>query len=206
MYEYEGHDLLKYIEFHYEAYDDKEEFVRFLRYEVLRRQRVLHNRRFFFWVRFPREKDRLRTTMSWVEAEEKRLQSRALAPAPVPEIPLDVLVAGKDELLDKIGSEVSALLQSHMGKIDLYNEHHTTKLIQLLRVLRDLRAPGKKGKLLFKSFSDTDMAAILRQFVVFGDKKTNTLQVKIAEAGSEVDLSDPAVEKLGNALQDFFFS
>ena len=49
------------------------------------------------------------------------------------------------------------------------------------------------------------MAAILRQFVLFGDKKTNTLQVKIAEVGREMNMNDPALEKLARALQDFFF-
>jgi len=212
MYEYRGFDLVKYIEFHYDAYPDKEEFVRFLRFEVVRQRRWLRNRRFAFWMRFPAWKANLETTQLWVEAEEKRLAAARLAtpipvpaPAPVPEMPGEALVAGKEDLLDRIGGEVSDLLRTYMGKVDLYNEHHMTKLIQLLRILRNLKAPGKKSVPLFKTFSDTDMAAILRQFILFGDKKTNTLQVKIAEVGKEMNLNDPALEKLARALQDFFF-
>jgi len=205
MYEYTGFDLVKYIEFHYEAYADKEEFVRFLRYEVARHQGELRKYRLLFWMRFPKMKTILATTLSWVEGEEKKLQARAAAPSAVPDIPKEVLAAGRDDLLNGIGNEVYALLQTHMGKIDIYNEHHATKLIQVLRVLRDLRAPGKKGGPIFKTFSDMDMAAILRQFVLFGDKKTNTLQMKIAEVGRDMDLDDPAVQKLTRALQDLFF-
>jgi hypothetical protein len=51
-----------------------------------------------------------------------------------------------------------------------------------------------------------DMAALLRQFVQFGDYKTNTLQVKISGIKSEMKLNDPALENLVKALQDFFFS
>ena len=202
MYEYRGFDLVKYIEFHYDAYPDKEEFVRFLRFEVVRQRRWLRNRRFIFWMRFPGWKASLETTQLWVEAEEKRLEmARVIAPipalvpgpAPVPEMPGEALVGGKEDLLDRIGGEVSDLLRTYMGKVDLYNEHHMTKLIQLLRILRDIRTSGKKSVPLFKTFSDTDMAAILRQFVLFGDKKTNTLQVKIAEVGREMNMNDPAL-------------
>ncbi len=212
MFEYTGFDLVKYIEFHYEAYPDKEEFVRFLRFEVALYQRELRKYRYFFWVRFPRWKAVLATTLEWIELEEKRLEAaHAGAPAAVPasaptlEMLQDVLTAGKDVLLDRIGKDVYALFQTYMGKIELYNEHHVIKLIRVLRVLRDLHAPGKKGGPLFKTFSDMDMAAVLRQFVLFGDKKTNTLQVKIAEVGRDTDLNDPALQKLMNTLQEFFF-
>lgn len=214
MYEYRGFDLAKYIEFHYEAYPDKEDFVRFLRFEVARQRQVLRKYRFAFWVRFSKQKAILATVSEWVELEEKRLEAAKMAmpvsvpvsaPVPVPEMPQEVLAAGKDNLLDRIGDEIYGLLQTYMGRIDLYNEHHATKLIRLLRVLQDLRAPGKKGGRLFKTFSDMDMAALLRQFVLFGDKKTNTLQVKIAEVGRDMDPNDPALQKLMNALQEFFF-
>jgi len=80
------------------------------------------------------------------------------------------------------------------------------RLVQLFILLKDTQTGGKKRVQLFKSFSDTDMAAVLRQFELFGDKKTNTLQVKIGEAKAELNLNDPAVEKLSKALAEFFFS
>jgi hypothetical protein len=114
---------------------------------------------------------------------------------------------GKQDPVDKIEEEISALLRTHQGRIDLlYNEHHMKKVIQVLSLLQDLREPGKKGLPLFKNFTDMDMAALLRQFVQFGDYKTNTLQVKISGIKSEMKLNDPALENLVKALQDFFFS
>src|ERR1700722_17209047 len=33
MYEYTGYDLIRYLEFHYQAFDNKADFIRFLQYE-----------------------------------------------------------------------------------------------------------------------------------------------------------------------------
>jgi len=121
------------------------------------------------------------------------------------EVMIAALAAGMEGIVDKIHAEISVLLRTHLGKIDLYNEHHMTKLIQALILLKDLRAPGKKIVNLFKTFSDTDLAAILRQFVLYGDYKTNTSQTKIAGVKKDMDLNDPAVQKLAKALEDFFF-
>jgi len=62
MYEYQGYDLIRYIEFHYGAYEDKVDFLRWLRHETLREQRLMKSYRFFFWIRFPRFKEKLQTT------------------------------------------------------------------------------------------------------------------------------------------------
>jgi len=105
-----------------------------------------------------------------------------------------------------IEEKVSVLVQTHAGSIALFNQHHTTKLIQLMIVLQDLRSAGKKPTALFKTFTVTDLAAILRQFTEYRDKKANTLQVKISEINKELDRNVPAIEKLAKALQDFFFT
>jgi hypothetical protein len=68
MYEYRGYDLVRYIEFHYKAYENKDEFVRFLYFEVLREQRALRRYRWMFWVWLPRWKailERAFTYLSW---------------------------------------------------------------------------------------------------------------------------------------------
>ncbi|MDO6435390.1 hypothetical protein Q4E93_32540 [Flavitalea sp. BT771] len=203
MYEYRGYDLVRYIEFHYKAYENKDEFVRFLYFEVLRQQRMIRNHRWMFWVWFPRWKASLETTMRWVEEEKKRLQSPV---PPAPEIPQEALAMGKEGLIDKIEEEISTLLRTYLGRIDLlYNEHDLTKVVQVLILLQNLKEPGQKGLLLFKNFSDMDMASLLRQFVQFGDYKTNTLQVKISGIKKEMKMDDPALEKLYKALQEFFF-
>jgi hypothetical protein len=205
MYEYEGYDLIRYIEFHYKAYEDKEDFLRWFRYETSRQLRRLRKYRFVFWMRLTKIKTRLQTTLEWVEEEEKRRKER----------PAEVIASqpendsGAEEeagFLERIEVGMVGLLRAHSGKIVLYNEYHAMRLIQLLILLKDTQTGGKKRIQLFKSFSDTDMAAVLRQFELFGDKKTNTLQVKIGEAKAELNLDDPAVQKLSKALMEFFFS
>jgi len=37
MYEYSGYDLVRYLEYHYEAYENQADFIRFLFYEVSER-------------------------------------------------------------------------------------------------------------------------------------------------------------------------
>lgn len=39
IYEYTGYDLIRYPEFHYQAFEDKADFIRFLQYEVTERIR-----------------------------------------------------------------------------------------------------------------------------------------------------------------------
>ena len=216
MYEYQGYDLIRYIEFHYEAYEDKQDFLRWLRHETLREQRLMRSYRYFFWMRFPKFKARLQTTLAWVEEEEKRLNPGNEGVAVPGANGANTSGAdgaytpgndGSAWVVDRIDKGVAEVLHAHSGKIVLYNQYHAVRLIQFLILLKDAQTGGKKQPVhLFKSFSDTDMAAVLRQFEIFGDKKTNTLQVKIGEAKAELDLNDPAVKKLNLALTEFFFS
>ena len=92
-----------------------------------------------------------------------------------------------------------------MGKIAVYNQLHLKKLIQLLIALQYVERPGKKGQKLFRSFTDTDMAAIIRQFEPYGDKKPNTIQKEIADERLQFKPNDPLTEKLQKALEEFFF-
>jgi hypothetical protein len=200
MYEYQGFDVIRYIEFHYDAFEDKEDFVRFLRYETIRELRKLRSYWWAFWIRFTRIKVRLKMTLEWAEEMGKKLRQPGVL------LPKEAPAADTEQLLAEVGKEISTLMHTHAGKIVFYNQHHATKLIQLLILLRDTQVTGKKGVMLFKSFSDTDMAAILRQFEGFGDKKTNTLQVRVGQAKNELNLNDPAVQKLIKALAEFFFS
>jgi len=40
LHEYTGYDIIRYLEFHYDAYPDTGDFLRFLRYEIAERLRV----------------------------------------------------------------------------------------------------------------------------------------------------------------------
>jgi hypothetical protein len=210
MREYNGHDLICFIEFHYKACEDKDGFISWIKYETLEQLNFLQPEG-RSKVGFMTEKGRMEAMLLWAQEEGKKLQAIAQLPPPemtqVPEIIQGSVAEGKQDPVDKIEEEISALLRTHQGRIDLlYNEHHMKKVIQVLSLLQDLREPGKKGLPLFKNFTDMDMAALLRQFVQFGDYKTNTLQVKISGIKSEMKLNDPALENLVKALQDFFFS
>ena len=216
MHEYEGYALVRYIEFHYHAYPRKEEFVRFLRYEALRQQRDIRKQRVLFWIRYPRLKAILATVLLWTEEEGRRLESLAQgvdAPGTGEKAEdtgknvLDMWQAGKEMLLGGLEEQLSGMMSTHLGKIDLYNELHLTRFMQLLYVLQNLRSStAKNAAPLFKSCIDTDLAAVLRQLTEFGDKKVNTIQGKITAMKRETDLNDPALQKLEKALRDFFFS
>jgi hypothetical protein len=49
------------------------------------------------------------------------------------------------------------------GKIVINGPQQLERLIQLLIVVKDLRAPGRAGEALFSTFSATDLAAILHK-------------------------------------------
>lgn len=72
-------------------------------------------------------------------------------------------------------------------------------------LLQDVKSPDKSGIPLFRAFSDVDLAAILRQFEAFRDKKLNTLQKRISDCGWEIKVNDPRVVKMQEALIEFFY-
>jgi len=212
MSEYAGYDLTHYLEFHYSAFEDKKEFLRFVRYEISERRK---------WLTSPKPTSYrvcLATSLEWVKEKELALsaelvqQARAIpfpqmlpAPVPDPQSPAspDSLVLA--ETLSAAELKMNELTRSFSGKITLSNFHHQGRLIQLFILLKDLKTPGKKFQPLFKSFSSTDLAAILRQFEEFKDKKINTLQGNITDSNKELRLDDPKIEQLNKALIDFFF-
>jgi hypothetical protein len=202
MREYNGHDLICFIEFHYKACEEKEGFISWIKYETLEQLNSLQPEG-RSKLGFMTEKGRLEAMLLWAQEEGKKLQDISQLPVQqMPQLPADT---EKEDEVNKFEEGLNAVLRTHQGKIDLYNDYHMKKVIQVLRLLQNLQAPGKKGIPLFKNFSDMDMAAILRQFVPFGDKKTNTLQVKISSVNKEMKPNDPALEKLVKALQEFFF-
>jgi len=94
------------------------------------------------------------------------------------------------------------------GNIELNNHNHLEKLLQLFILLQTVQAPPQiaRGEQLFKRFSSTDLASILHlHFAAFKNKKINTLQVKIREATERLNPNNPKVQKLTEALQDFFY-
>ncbi|HMI60046.1 MAG TPA: hypothetical protein VK518_04035 [Puia sp.] len=184
---YHGYELTQFLEFHYQKFADKKEFLRFLHYEMAVRLKAKTPKTKFsdYW-------GTVETCLLWVN-EQKVLLDAALP------VQTDEMISAGVE------PQMAEVMQSFAGKITLYNHHHLTKVIQVFLLLKELKAPGKKPLQLFENFSTTDMAAVLRQFEVLGDKKVNTIQKKIGEANSQLHPDEPKTEKLIKALTDFFY-
>lgn len=199
---YHGYELTQFLEFHYQQYADKKEFLRFLHYEMAVRLKAKtpKTKPSVYWKT-------VETCLLWVNEQRVLLDPvLPVAGSPVPELVGNDVGVRIDELISAgVESRMVELTQSFAGRITLNSHHHLTKVIQVFLLLKDLNAPGKKPLPLFKNFSTTDMAAILRQFEELRDKKVNTLQVKIGEANNQLRPDDPKTEKLIKALTDFFY-
>ncbi len=188
---YHGYELTQFLEFHYQQFADKKEFLRFLHYEIAVRLKAKtpKTKPSVYW-------ETLETCLLWVNEQAVNDPDPTSAQ-------LQVLI---DERISAgVEPRMAELTQSFAGRINLNNHLHLTKVIQVLLLLKELNAPGKKPLPLFKNFSTTDMAAILRQFEEIRDKKVNTIQVRIGEANSQLRPDDPKTEKLIKALTDFFY-
>ena len=203
MGEYSGYDVTKYLEYHYSANADKREFLRFLRYEVTERLKRRHLRKGGDYHL------NLETALAWVEAQEE-----AMAPvAPEGEDAASREVPPRQKALDDAGEELAALLeskfdavtQSFAGRISVSNEQHLDRVVQLFVLLQQVKSPGSPGEPLFRSFTAVDLAALLRQFEAFRDKKLNTLQKKVGEMEWIVRKDEKQMTKMQRALQDFFY-
>ncbi len=223
---YHGYELTQFLEFHYKPFADKKEFLRFLHYEIAVRLKAKtpKTKPSVYW-------ETLETCLLWVNEQKVLLDPVLPVPgSPVPEpvgdngvdsqqaavnaqLPTNGLPPDDARLQHLIDERISVgveprmaeLTQSFAGKIILNSHHHLTKVIQVLLLLKELNAPGKKPLPLFKNFSTTDMAAVLRQFEELREKKVNTIQAKIGDARDQLRPDDPKTEKLIKALTDFFY-
>lgn len=188
--EYGGFDVNHYLEFHYAAFGDKTEFLRFIRYETSERIKKLTSGR--------RSSYRLCLGTAFEWAKEKEASLPALSAS-------SSLLSLGEAITATVEPKMAELLQSLSGNIVLNNRHHMNKVVQVFILLKDMKAPGKTHQPLFKAFSATDIVAFLRQFDEFKDLKINTIQGKITAANDELDLSDPKIQNLSKALTGFFY-
>ena len=223
MYEYTCYDLIRYLEFHYEAFEDKTDFIRFFHYEVTERIRRKSPKSHLL---------KLETTADWItekQKEQKDLDEAAfkteieqdvrstLAGQVTPGPDMDVVIQSLSEKLasrleqlvsdtqDKMTSMTDSMLA---GNVQVNNHNHLEKLIQVYILILQLEAPAgaaNAGKL-FKRFSHTDLASILHlHFQEFKDKKFNTVQVKITDCSDRLKINNPKVQNLNQALEAFFY-
>jgi hypothetical protein len=183
-----GYDIPRFLEFHYSAYPDKEDFRRFLRYEMAALAAYIH--------KHPKVDDHeYEVVLKWLaEKEELAAAKNSVAPD----------ISDDDRVSEIVQENLTELHRSFAGNIVINGPQQLERLIKLLIVVKDMRGPGKAGENLFSSFSTTDLAAILRQFTELRGYKVNTLQKKIAECNGAMQ-RDPRIEPLREALTRYFF-
>ena len=192
--EFTGYDIARYLNFHYEPYADKADFLRFLRYEASERAKQLHKRRSDWRIK-------MEMVLAWVDEQELASEGPADDPALAEE---PAAHPGEAEM-DLVEASMKEVAQSYQGRIVVSDERSLDRVIQLLLLVKDLRAPGKTISLLFRKFSQTDIASILHQFEVFRDMKTNTLQKRVIQCNKDLRPTDPKTAQLIKALTDFFY-
>ncbi len=207
MYEYSGYDIIRYLEFHFAEFADKNEFLRFLSYEISERLKLPVPASY---------RRKLQSTQAWVTEKLESLNDTTAAQNVTPPLDLNGTV---QTLSDKIETRIDQVMSSTeekfgqltdsfiTGEIELNNHNNHDRLIQLYILIQHIKSPDSvpEGKL-FKRNSYTDLASILHlHFRAFKDKKFNTVQAKITECSDRLKINDPKVQKVVRALTDFFY-
>jgi hypothetical protein len=222
MSEYSGIDLAGYLDFHYQASEDKPMFTRFLQYEVSERIK---------WPVSRNYKLRLQATFDWLN-EKKVEESTHLEHISKDQILADVravvggqdapafdsekminafsemLVARMNQLVDAAKEKMEALTESLItGNIELNSEHNLDRLIHLHLLIQSIEmGRGSSVEKLFKRNTNMDLAAILHlHYRAFKGKQINTVQARIGKASEDLKINDLKVQRLTKALTEFFY-
>ena len=222
MHEYEGYDLIRYLETHYEAYDDKVDFVRFLRYETSDRLKHTITETY---------RQKLQATADWV-AEKQGVHEAVLEKGLKAQIEQDVrstlngqggpsfdideivgtlsekLTGRLDQVLSTTEEKMGVLTESLItGNIELNNQHNLIRLIHLHLLIQSIEIErGPSAEKLFTRNSNMDLASILHlHYRAFKGKQINTVQAKISQASEDLKINDPKVQKLTKPLAEFFY-
>lgn len=219
-----GH-IPDYLEFHFSAYSDKQGFLKFLRHEISGRlkQKIGKTR-----------SQKLEIAQEWVWEKLRELHSqqqialkleiekdvREILPAEttvnfenienIAKTLSERLADHIDHIMVSTEERMQTLTESYItGNIGLVNKNHEEKVMKLFKLIQKVQAPQHvaKAEQLFGKFSDTDIAAILRlHFEAFKSKRLNTVQTNIKSADERIPDKSPKVQKLEEALQQFFYS
>ncbi|GAC1416476.1 MAG: hypothetical protein NVS1B13_02220 [Flavisolibacter sp.] len=205
--EYSGYEISRYLSFHFDAFENKNQFLEFLKYEIEERFKLNVSKKF---------NSRLILVQKWIEekgltvaAPQKSLSKRGQT-GDHNEFDSDDYSRRLESILATAEEKMEVLSKTYNpGNIELVNSANNTKLIQLFILLRDLKTTYKKGvsqEQLFKSFSSSDIASLLQQhFIHFQNKKINTVQKEITAVNAEIDNHQEGIRKLNKALIEFFF-
>ena len=216
LHEYTGYDIIRYLEFHYDAYTDPGDFLRFLKYEIGERLRVQSKDRALLsaqaWVNEKLEelkKSQQEQIRQDIEQVVQGIVNKQTAASPQDvEHYVSVLVQKFTDQMDRVTSEteqgIKGLTGSFVtGDIELNNQNHEGRLMQVFMILQELTG---KTEQLFKRCTDTDLAAMLHlHFKAFKGKKITTVQREIGGLRPKIKEGSPRIKKLNDALEQFFF-
>jgi hypothetical protein len=223
--EYKGYDIITFLEFHYLAYCDKQDFLRFLQYELIDRlkQKTKESRRQKIyiaseWVMEKQQEHQSKRQEILKQEFEKEVREALPPETPVCREDIDNIAKALsekfsnhiDQIITGAESKMKTLTDSYVvGKIELNNQTHEDKLIKFFKLLQSVKAPPQiaKAEQLFSKYSDTDIAAILwLHFEAFKNKKIETIPRNIRKADALISDKNPKAKQLADALQDFFYS
>jgi len=222
MYEYEGYDLIRYLETHYATFEDKSDFIRFLRYEIAERQKQPVPKT---------HKLKLQVTSDWLTERQNANQAahEGLLKAQIERDVRSTLdgQGGSSIETDKIAADLSEKLAASLnkilstteekmgdltealttGNIELNNQHNLIRLIHLNLLIQSIEiVRGSLTEKLFKRNTNMDLASILHlHYRAFKGQQINTVQAKIGKASEDLKINDPKVQKLTKALTEFFY-
>lgn len=219
--EYSGYDAIQYLEFHYNLFEQKNEFLRFLQYELserlkrgARKSQQVKLQVGLEWIMEKRAAFRDNQEKEFKQEIEQEIRS-TFNGQPENNIEIDSLV---QSLSDKFSQRIEALMTGAeekmetligsftTGNIELNNRAYLEKLIQLHILILQLKAPGK-GEQLFKRYSFTDLSSILNlHYDAFKNKKPNTVQVEVKKCYDSINIKNPKWQQLEQALNDFIYN
>lgn len=222
--EYSGYDVIKFLEFHYAAYPDKPDFLRFLYYELseriklkVRENLILNLNSSLNWA-IERKQELKKSQEEQIRTEIEQgvktiVQNQSVNSPQQIDTQIRALSDQMSTHIEKIMAETEKGIREltgsfSTGNIQLNNRNHEDKLIQLLILIGQIQAPSQisRGEQLFKKFTAADIATILHlHFDAFRDNKINTLQKKVGEQSERIKASHPKVKKLSEALEEFFY-
>lgn len=216
--EYEGYDLIRYLEFHFSAYEDKQEFLRFLHFEV--EERLKRKPSASRTVKYKVVADWVVTQLNELLAHQREHIREGIKDQvqvvlaegghPNGSLPAEVLNSLSEKLTAHLESWVGAaeeklsLIAGSLpaANIHLYSELHEQRLVQLFCLLQTVKVG--KAEPLFKKFTGNDLAVILNlHFSSFTGKKINTVEKYVRECRDMVPRNEKA-QALEAALEKFF--
>lgn len=230
LHQYEGYDIIQFLEFHYTAYPNHADFLRFLRYETGQRLKQRASKAFKIklecvldWLKEKQEEQHSveqQSVKGYLEHEIYNVIEKGVGNSKgvfqqqdtqdITKEILDTLSPYLNTLVENTEEKMKALTDAYLtGHIQLNNHNHLEKIVQLFYLIQNITAPKElaKGEHVFKQFSATDIASILHlHFEAFKNKKINTIQGNIKGASDNLNFRNSKVQKLNEALSEFFYS